>query len=636
MARRGGGRPRWWRWALGGALATALLVTVALVAFGPMGSGLRTLPRWEPGQAYRYQLDYRATERVALLGDPAAAGGRADVEGRFEVAATLVLGALGAEPGGSLLALTLEAPTAARFEFMGQPLVSEAEARAQLAAGEALLVLAPGGQVESVRFAPGAPVLFRRTVLTVLSELRLDLRAGQAAWQVAEAGQRGAGQAAWSARRGLTADLATKLKAPYGRLHAVPEGLAGLAQDLDARVEAEVTVRGRLRRVASSERLGLRTAAQTTRLAAEVSCSLLLSGERPLDAPGGLQALRDRALERLAGAEPARLEDPSPSGETRRALEEQVAGGVDLAVLMGRLDGLAAGQALPADFMWRGGTWLRLHPEACAALAARFREAGTTPRVRRALVSLLVQAASAEAQATLRELLSAATSRAQEGWPRLLTQLTFLETPEPATLELLAGVAGADGPGRTAATMALGAAIGRARGEEAAAVAAELDRRLGAELAASTDPARQAVLLASLANAGRPDDVPVVLPFAAAPSAQVRIAAADALGRAPTPDGVAALERLVVDGELPVQGAAIAALARHAPGEQGLERLAALVRGGAVHELSFPALLNLAAASRAAGAPPPAVRALLAAMSAAPIGRPEIRRLVDDALAAAP
>ena len=64
-------------------------------------------------------------------------------------------------------------------------------------------------------------------------------------------------------------------------------------------------------------------------------------------------------------------------------------------------------------------------------------------------------------------------------------------------------------------------------------VASELDRRLGAELAATADPARQAVLLASLANAGRPDDVPVVLPFAAARSAQVRIAAADALGRTP-------------------------------------------------------------------------------------------------------
>ncbi|MEI6226871.1 MAG: alpha-(1-_3)-arabinofuranosyltransferase family protein, partial [Deltaproteobacteria bacterium] len=345
--------------------------------------------------------------------------------------------------------------------------------------------------------------------------------------------------------------------------------------------------------------------------------------------PAPVEQAAERLLASVAGAPPARLDLPATAEREEEALA-RVAGGYDLSSMLEQLEALGPGQHLPRDFMWRGSAWMKLHPEDCARLAARFR--GLPADGRRGAVTLLVATGTSQAQGVLRRLMEDAGLRADEGRPMWLSTLSYLRDPEPETLRLLAEESAAAGPGQGPATAALGAAIHAAKGESAP-LATDFNSRLRSELATTGDPDRRQVLLTAMANVGRVENVADVSRHAADPQPQVRAAVANAVRQTQTAEAEELLVRLASDPDRPVQAVALQTIAGYRLDAAMLERIAGLVRSGAIGELGFPDLILLAVRARQGGSPPEAIRALLAAMAGAPIRRLEIRELVERAQA---
>jgi len=623
MAHVAPGTPRDRRPAL---LAVGALLAGAL-ALGWFLGGLRAPLRFGHGLAYEYRLDWRGEEAVDLvgvLGVQEGAGPAAPIRARYAVEAVLRLAVLGEREGATLLAASFPEVTAASVVVSGQETLPSLEAaRAQLTGVEAELLLGPDGAPREIRFPPSAPGLFRRTLLGALSDGRLDLRVGTRSWEVREDGQRGVAEASWHARRGLSQDSARKVKGHYLSMRAVPHGLDGMAQELESRLEVVLSPGGELGRIAATERLVVRNGAGRVIVDSRGTLAIDLLRAGPLPVPAGEAAAA--LLASVADAPPTRLDRPG-GAEPDQEILARVAGGYDLTSLLEQFEGLAPGQHLPRDFMWRGSAWLKLHPRDCERLAARFR--GLAPDGRRGAVTLLVATGTPEAQGVLRGLLADAAFRAEEGRPLWISTIAYLRDPEPAMLRLLAEESAAGGEGQGPATAALGAAIHAASGDSAP-LAAELNGRLRAELASTVDPERRQAILAAMANAGRPENVAEVSRHAADAQPQVRAAAANAVRRTQTAEAEDLLFRLAADPDRPVQAVALQTLAGFRVDAAILARLAALVQSGAIGEMGFPDLVLLAARARQGGSPPEAIRELVAAMVGAPIRRLEIRELVE-------
>ncbi len=614
-----------------GLVAAGALLLVGIVATGWFLGGLRAPLRFEPGREYLYRVAWRgdeAVDLVAALGVQAGGGQAGSIRARYSLDGVLRLAALGDRNGATILGASFSEVTAASVEVGGQQALPSLEAaRAQLTGVEAELLLGPDGVPRELRFPPAAAALFRRSLVAVLSDGRLDLRVGTRAWEVRETGQRGEAEVSWRASRGVTEDVAVKEKRRYLSLHALPRGLEGTTQALESRLEAVLSGDGELRRIGSRERLEVRNGAGTVLVASRSSLSLDLFRVGSLPAP--VDQAAGRLFASVAGAPPARLDLPATAEREEEALA-RVAGGYDLSSMLEQLEALAPGQHLPRDFMWRGSAWLKLHPEDCARLAARFRELPADGR--RGAVTLLVATGTPQAQGALRGLLEDARLREDDGRPMWLSTLSYLRDPEPATLRLLADESAAAGPGQGPATAALGAAIHAAKGESAP-LATEFNARLRSELATTADPERRQVILTAMANAGRAENVADVSRHAADLQPQVRAAAANAVRQTQTAEAEGLLFGLASDPDRPVQAVALQTLAGYRMDAAMLERISGLVQSGAIGELGFPDLILLAARARQGGSPPEAIRALLAAMAGAPIRRFEIRELVERAQA---
>ncbi len=614
-----------------GFLALGALLLAGILAAGWFLGGLRAPLRFETGREYRYRISWRgeeAVDLVAALGVQGGGGQAGLIRARYALDGVLRLAALGERDGATILAASFPEVTAASVEVGGQESLPSLEAaRAQLTGVEAELLLGPDGSPRELRFPPSAPSLFRRTLVAVLSDGRLDLRVGTRTWEVREAGQRGEAEASWRASRGVAEDVAVKEKRRYLSLHAVPRGLEGMKQALESRLEVVLSMHGELRRIGSRERLEVKSGAGTVVLESSGALSLDLLRVGTLSEP--VDPAAARLLASVAGAPPARLDLPA-TAEREEEVLARVAGGNDLTSILDQLEALVPGQHLPRDFMWRGSAWLKLHPEDCARLAARFR--GLPPDGRRGAVTLLVATGTPTAQGALRGLVGDPAFRSDEGWPFWLSTLSYLRDPEPATIRLLAEESATAGPGQGPATAALGAAIHAAKGESAP-LATEFNARVRSELASAADPERRQVLLTAMANAGRAENVADVSRHAADPAPPVRAAAANAVRQTQTAEAEDLLFRLAADPDRPVQAVALQTLAGYRLDAAMLGRISALVQSGAIGEMGFPDLVLLAARARQGGSPSEAIRALLAAMASSPIRRLEIRELVERAQA---
>jgi hypothetical protein len=314
-----------------------------------------------------------------------------------------------------------------------------------------------------------------------------------------------------------------------------------------------------------------------------------------------------RGLERVEVAkEPAvldGLEKRAPgevvvSAEARRRVLASRADGLTREKLIDVLSHAASGEVPdPLRFMWRATGLLRLHPEYCKDLEDPF-EAASAPG-KALILDLLASTGHPQAQETIRELLGSKAMRASPDFPALVQRASLLDRPTVETADFVAdlyrqarGGAGKDDV-RHASAMTLGALIRTLpKDGDATGVADELHEELREDLQ-NAEPGEQQYLLRALGNAGRADDVPVVVEASHSKSEEVRYASALALRHTDTPEATGALVSLLSDRNTAVQSAALVALAEHTLPAAQLGSIRAAVADGSVHAVNAAQLAGI-------------------------------------------
>jgi HEAT repeat protein len=162
---------------------------------------------------------------------------------------------------------------------------------------------------------------------------------------------------------------------------------------------------------------------------------------------------------------------------------------------------------------------------------------------------------------------------------------------------------------RFATAYALGAAAGNlARaGADHRAEAKEFAATLERDLGRARTPDEKKELLGALGNVGLASDTPVILPYTADSSSEVRRAAAYALRKIDTPDARAALVTLAADGDDAVEESALQALGDGSMGPEDWRALAQTMTSAARPPRSEGALLALLARNTDDGEPVAAI-----------------------------
>ncbi len=348
------------------AVALLALSITALVRWCRASSspeqGLPHGAAWRVGTEYVYSLRYRSSDTVELGGEAAAAPGTGAGQGAadglfagsFELAGTLHLRAYGAGDRHQVIGLRLDDLARHEFRALGQDLLPTASAARQALVGhEALATVDESGRVRGLRFAAGAPPLFRQTISTLVGETLLELQRGRQRWTALERTQRGESQVSYLVTQ-LDHRRSTlqKTRGRYRSLAALPGDLTALDQNVDALAEIQVAAAGHLEAFAGKEHLDVLTRSGQRLVGVTTSTELRLLSVRPFatgeDALGKALAriqreLATRPLEQVA--------EIAESPEARTQVLTRIANGL---TVEGVADQLRGQGALPRDFLWRG------------------------------------------------------------------------------------------------------------------------------------------------------------------------------------------------------------------------------------------------------------------------------------------
>ncbi len=458
---------------------------------------------WPAGARYVYQLDWATHDRVVL-----GVGDGAPMASELALGGELTLRSYGQRDGDYLVGMTF-APRTQRVMALGAELVGADPATdGALRDHEAILVVAPTGEVRSVRFAFGDPALWKTIAQTLAAELSTTLPATPArAWSAT------ADDALGTAHVDYTPRAATELarrRTGYDRLLALPTAamLAGTERAID-----------------SDHQLGF-AAGHLASLDEHDHFEVTRRGDRVMDhqATLALALLRvepDAApAPEVAAFEARTLGVPVVTADARAHMLAERAAGMTGDQLINELYMHAAG-GLGDDpaWMWRATGLLLQHPELCEDLVRAFADDDMSVSTRHVIVDVLTGAGNVEAQTALRTVLAGAAAHADPQYGLLLQRISLLADPQPDTIAFLTQTrAQATAEHATDLARATDFALGAATRQLAAhdpAAAAAYNRILVDDLGAARAPADRAAALRALGNAARPDNVPLITAAAA-------------------------------------------------------------------------------------------------------------------------
>lgn len=280
-------------------------------------------------------------------------------------------------------------------------------------------------------------------------------------------------------------------------------------------------------------------------------------------------------------------------------------------------------------FLWQASALLREKPEAAEALRTPYLDPKARHERRALIADLLAGAGTPKSQATLCELL-ASHAADDDARKHLLNQrIGLIAAPTTATVDFArkSFLDSAHDGTHTGWAYSLGA-LARALSGSDPNASGSLNDALVSELRAATTPEQIAAALHALGNAGRVENVALIVPYAENPATIVRLAAADALRHTQTLESEGGLVALSTDAETQVAVRALEVLAGFTMREDLVSAARAAQKVEAPTEPVVRALIGLARSGLYTA--PVATKALLEWLR--PHARGESRAQVDGLL----
>lgn len=309
------------------------------------------------------------------------------------------------------------------------------------------------------------------------------------------------------------------------------------------------------------------------------------------------------------------LDEPQFSEELERRMLVQQIDGLTREEFLATLARYAGSGRVPDHdrFLWRSYALLQLEPELARDMMPIFN--GGNSAARTLVLDLLAQVGHPEAQAVVVELLQQREALADPKAVELHQRLGLIEEPEPETIDFAEHrYQEALQAGNTAWHFASAYTLGALARRTDAETSSRLREALIDDLDAAQEPFTIRHLVTALGAAQHEEDVTRIARYATSEDANVRAAVATTFDEPQTEDGLDTLLQLVADADRITQLQAIRSLHSYTLEHAHFEVVAARVSEGAIHQVNFRALVELAKTFRVKN--PDGAEALLRAMVA--------------------
>ncbi len=569
----------------------ALVVALALAVIGAVIGGSFAAAPAQATEARRACGFPEGSSRWLVRWETRAAVSRGGLQLSGD---TSVSGTLNLERQGATLYASLADLSSAKVVALGESLATAAQLEGKVAQAQ----LDEHGHVTSYAFAPGTPEVTADVLQWLLNEAQVPCAPeGRSEWTSVEPAVLGEAQTDW----------AVTSKSTWSRRHVRFFALRSLPNaprlDTDTSGAVRFAPDGSLEALESSDRL---------------------SGE-------GVELTALLRLYRTTAERPVALARPAAQGlETRRATEQVVSAGARRRLLELRADGMTSTRVIEtlrsakdgvverhSQFLVRASAALALDPAAAKDLVPLSDAA--TPEQRALIADVLVAADEQESRRALVTLLDGDAARSDPAYSSLVQRIGLVRPDDETAAFALQRFDETSGAAHVGLAWSL-AAIGRSpQGAEGLA-------RLRAEVDAASGEDKGA-LLAALANAGDPADVPRALAGLADSDPNVRRGAALAAQPFATDAVTDALVEGLADASPAVSMACAASLAARQLSAAQLLRIEQLVALNAVPAAIEPQLAQLLARQQG----PAARSALQTLLAHAPSG--DVALFIRDVLA---
>lgn len=572
----------------GGGLALRHHVTTANVE-APAADALAL--RFEPGTTLHYTVSWSGTQRGRLFAESA---GAEQTHSTTKVDMALGMDLYVEDQAGDEATLRLSFSKVERHGLtaLGAEVFSSREAAVDALVGRSARVrLGTDGIPRDVAFQEGSPDIFMNVVQWIVAQSAVSLGPSERAreWDATERGPFGASSEVHYARSG--AEL-TRSRVRYESFDAfAAENLSRITvKKLDG--QSSVRLRdGLVDVVHISESLRIDAKSGGTELDGNVVFDLKLESVDRGDRVGAA----------VAYGAPAKAGEAVIGADMRAQLLSQRVDGMTREQLLSDLSTMGNGGVMPSHtkWLWRATGLLKKDPSIARELGKLARAPDATDKARALVLDLLASVGHGEAQAEMRTILASPVVAKSGARTSLLQRVSFLESPEPATVDAV-WASLREGKQRGAPDLVAASAHSIASSSRAMAKngddagARSMVRRLAAEIEQAHTTESKAAVLSALGNASSGEVTAIAKPYASSESVELREAAADAMRKIDTREATEMLLALLADPSVAVQGAALASLRDRSLIASDWERISELVASGRIPKALDGAMLNLA------------------------------------------
>lgn len=437
------------------------------------------------------------------------------------------------------------------------------------------------GKVLAIQGEDNSHELYTRLVHLLLSEWQIDVEAGSASWESLEQNQHGEVLSRYSVETSDNALGLSRQRQQYRALYALGKMQPQLLQSLGRYrlhalgypIEIEVT---------ETLRVPEQGAAQ---LSSNLTTKMKLMERQPLTSRHVSYKITD-GQQLMQFADPQQLEE----NHLRQRVE-----GMTAQQLMTALRKASSGQVPDHNrWLWRATGLLTQQPDLAAAVADHALDPQIGHKARCLALDLLVGAGTEAAQMALLRALSSPVLIKHSRYGLYLQRLSLLKHPNDEVIaHLQQSLQQTTGLQKAAAYNALGAVADHRRQDGDRRSAQQIADQLAQALADEQDPAQQAHLIEAIGNAGQPSQAPLLRPYMASGSAQVRYAVASALRKMDTPIATGMLLDLCADSEANVVNRSLESLGRRDLSDSAFSHLQDLVHSQSLPSPSYHALVSL-------------------------------------------